>query len=336
MSERDFFYDNIKGLLMISVVLCHMLGCCMTQNDLFVRSLVVFVFYFHMPVFIFISGFFSKNVEKCRETAFRNLFLVYVVAQIFWVIFKYFVNDSTHYIHHFLDPGYAIWYIVALFFWRLFLKDLIRIPHILIVSFLISPLIMFLTDAELVLALNKTVGFLFFFMLGYYAQAEHIQKIRRIPPYLALLLLGLIFILTMLMLKNGISYGAVKKVLMHTMLMADFPNVGIGLLSYYGATVLAVLCGVLVIAAIPSKKNFLAAVGEDTLPLYLSHTYFLILGDLFFAAVSLPHLAEYGVAVAVCVLLVIVFSSQWYRRCFHAVYDFLIGWVYPKIQQKQG
>ncbi len=337
MSERDYLYDNVKGLLIITVVLCHLLGCCIAKQDLIPRSLVVFIYYFHMPLFIFISGFFSKNVEKCRETAFRNLFLVYVVAQVFWVIFKYLTNGSVHYIRHFLDPGYAIWYIVALFFWRLFLKDLIRIPHILLISFLVSPLIMFLSDAELVLAINKTVGFLFFFLLGYCAGPEHVAKVRRLPRPLAIALLAAIYAATVMLMKAGIlSYGGAKSLLLHTMNMASFDSVWLGLGLYYGALAMAVLTGGLVLAAMPAKKNFLAYIGGDTLPLYLSHTYFLILCDMLFAAVSLPHGAEYAVVLSLCVLLVAVFSTPLYRRAFHGVYGFLIGLICPKSAQKKS
>lgn len=330
MTERDYLYDNIKGLLIISVVLCHLLGYAMTTGDTFVRAFIVFIYYFHMPLFIFISGHFSKDVDRCRENAFRNLFMVFVTAQIFWIIFKYLTNGSTHYIEHFLDPGYAIWYIVSLFFWRVFLKDLVKIRFVLLLSFLISPLIMFLNDAEMVLAINKTVGFLFFFLLGYYTTQEHITKIRKIPPYLGFLLLLALLGGTWLLMGKGILPYGVKGVLMHTSNMAVFPHAWQGFAAYYGTLLLSCLCGILVIAAAPGKKTFLATVGSDTLPLYLSHTYFLILCGILFNNVDFSHAVQYVIVLSLSIILIILFSTNIYRRGFHAVYKFCIGLIYPK------
>ena len=83
------------------------------------------------------------------------------------------------------------------------------------------------------------------------------------------------------------------------------------------------------LAAMPRKRTFLTFVGNDTLPLYLSHTYFLVLCDLFFAAVELPHAAAYGVVLALSLVLVTGLSTPLYRRFFHGLYGFLTERIYP-------
>ena len=331
MTERDHFYDNCKGLLMILVVLCHFLGYCITKSDVFIRAFILFIYYFHMPLFIFISGYFSKNVDKCREKAFRDLFMVFVVAQILWIIFKFLTNGSVYYLHHPLDPGYAIWYIVSLFFWRLFLKDIVKLRGALIIAILLSPLVMFLTDAEMILALNKTVGFLCFFLMGYYADAGMMQKLRSVPAWAGALGLAIILAATYFIIAKGIlPYGGTKAVFMHTVNMAAMPGIGIGLLCYYLAIVVSVVTSVCVIAVIPEKKTFLCNIGGDTLPLYLSHTYFLILVGLLFDGVALSHGAQYVICLGISLLLIVIFSTSLYRKVFHSVYQFLIGLLYPK------
>ena len=66
MTERDYLYDNIKGILIILVVLCHFLGYAMIKSDTVVRSFIIFIYYFHMPLFIFISGYFSKDPARAE------------------------------------------------------------------------------------------------------------------------------------------------------------------------------------------------------------------------------------------------------------------------------
>lgn len=336
MENRDYFFDNIKGLLIITVVICHFLGYCMTKSDTIMRSLVLFIYYFHMPLFIFVSGYFSKNPEKCRENAFFGLFMVFLTAQIFWVLFKYVTNGSTYYIEHFLDPGYAIWYIVSLFFWRICLKDIIKLRHALLMSFLISPLIMFVPDASTVLALNKTIGFLFFFLLGHYATAEHLRYFRRLPKYFGLIGLALFFGITVVLIHTGtLPYGKTKAIFMHTLLISEGSGIWLNLGSYYLSLLISLLTGICVLIAMPERKTFLCHIGEDTLPLYLSHTYFLILTGLLFNTAAFSHLGSYAFCLSLSTILILIFSTKLYRRCFHGVYQFIIGLAYPKSNPKK-
>lgn len=322
---------------MITVVLCHFLCCCVTKDDTVVRAFILFIYYFHMPLFVFISGYFSKNTEKCRETAFRNLFMVFLIAQVFWAIFKFITCGSVHYFRYFLDPGYAIWYIVSLFFWRLLLKDLIRVRHILLISFFLSPVVMFLSNADALFAVNKTVGFLFFFLLGYYTTEKQIRLIRKIPKLAALGGLVLIFGLTFYAVNNGIFlYGQTKAILLHIENLRSFPHIWEGLCAYYQAIILAVICSVLVIAAIPEKKTFLAFIGKDTMPLYLSHTYFLIFCDMLLSAFSFSPEESYAVALGMCAVVIAGCSTPPFRKIFHTVYDTIIGCFYPKSIERKS
>lgn len=72
--NREYLYDNIRGILILLVVLGHALEYFRLDNKVG-EFLYVFIYLFHMPVFIFISGYFSKNLKKGRSTAVET-FLV--------------------------------------------------------------------------------------------------------------------------------------------------------------------------------------------------------------------------------------------------------------------
>lgn len=55
MKERSLYWDTIKGLLIILVVFGH----CGTAVG---NNLLSVIYSFHMPLFILVSGFFSKKV----------------------------------------------------------------------------------------------------------------------------------------------------------------------------------------------------------------------------------------------------------------------------------
>ena len=57
MKSRIYFFDNLRALLIFLVVLGHMF-------EIFVSRIsdiaYVFIYLFHMPLFVFCSGYFAK------------------------------------------------------------------------------------------------------------------------------------------------------------------------------------------------------------------------------------------------------------------------------------
>lgn len=63
---RLAYFDNIKGVLIILVVIGHLLEPCARLGSVGLAGFRVldFIYMFHMPLFIFLTGLFSKSVFK--------------------------------------------------------------------------------------------------------------------------------------------------------------------------------------------------------------------------------------------------------------------------------
>lgn len=67
MSKRIDYWDNMKAVLIFLVVLGHVILPVRENND--VLSVLFYTIYlFHMPAFVFVAGFFSKNYVKKEPT----------------------------------------------------------------------------------------------------------------------------------------------------------------------------------------------------------------------------------------------------------------------------
>ena len=71
---RDPYWDNLKAVLIILVVLGHYYlaeyvyaGEC---DWALPTALISFIYMFHMPLFAFVSGRFTKNVRDARDNGF--------------------------------------------------------------------------------------------------------------------------------------------------------------------------------------------------------------------------------------------------------------------------
>ena len=59
-NKRIFVFDNIKALLIVLVVIGHATDYYTKESDV-MRMFFIYTYLFHMPLFIFIAGLFSKS-----------------------------------------------------------------------------------------------------------------------------------------------------------------------------------------------------------------------------------------------------------------------------------
>lgn len=61
---RDYHVDNIKGVLIFLVVCGHLISTLQEANSTFAIGIRAFIYFFHMPGFIFMSGYLAKGFLK--------------------------------------------------------------------------------------------------------------------------------------------------------------------------------------------------------------------------------------------------------------------------------
>jgi fucose 4-O-acetylase-like acetyltransferase len=71
--SRDVFIDNVKGVLIFLVVLGHVIGIY-THENFGLFMLWICVYCFHMPLFVYISGVLSKDMEKAGEKPLNGFY----------------------------------------------------------------------------------------------------------------------------------------------------------------------------------------------------------------------------------------------------------------------
>ncbi|MET9497273.1 acyltransferase family protein [Streptomyces sp. NPDC006552] len=179
--QRDAFFDNAKYLAIVFVAMGH---CWepLTDGSRTAEALYMFVYTFHMPAFILVSGYFSRSFDM-RPDRLRRLItgvaVPYILFEVAYTLFKRTAGDDPDYPFSLLDPWFLTWFLVALFVWRLTtpLWKVIRWP--VPVALAIAVLASVSPDIGDDLDLQRVLQFLPFFVLGLFLKPVHFQLVRR-------------------------------------------------------------------------------------------------------------------------------------------------------------
>lgn len=106
--QRDAFFDNAKYLA-IALVACGHAWEPLRDGSRTAAALYVFVYAFHMPAFIIISGYFSRSFTAKPAQLKRlvtGIAVPYLVFETAYTFFKRWANDDPTHPISLLDPWY--------------------------------------------------------------------------------------------------------------------------------------------------------------------------------------------------------------------------------------
>ena len=75
----SYLIDNFKSLLIFLVVFNHIIAFNLVKVDTVVRYIWYAITIFHMPAFIFVSGYLSKKPQNVLKN-FKNLLIPYILG----------------------------------------------------------------------------------------------------------------------------------------------------------------------------------------------------------------------------------------------------------------
>lgn len=271
--ERTHYYDNLKGILILLVVFGHVISPVKDNGKEEFNYIYKIIYLFHMPLFILISGVFSKDKYSIIEL-FSKLFFPLLFFQIIYSLEEYIINDIPFNLKYFLiEPFSILWYLASLLSWRmLFMFFQPRKSFIiLLILVLISCLIGRIGYFNLFFSLSRTFFFLPFFYLGFSIKnisftdvVFFCKKYRYI--YLGCLLIALVifFQLSYFELDKGMYWGALP-----------FSRYNVPLLDgiiFRFLYIVIAMCSIGLVLTLPNNSySILSMVGKKSLEIYLFH-----------------------------------------------------------------
>lgn len=325
--ERDPYWDNIKGLLIFLVVLGHFLWDYRNQG--FARYIVEFIYFFHMPAFIFVAGYLSKSSRSRSRHSILRLIIIYFIFNTALMFFSYFIEGTSFFL---ITPYYSAWFLLSLIVWRWLINHLSKIPHLLLISLVVSILVGFWNDITNVLAISRTIAFFPFFAFGYHLSEETLNKStgdRKAKD----LIIGVLFLIITLILSVFfiVKYPEISDSnLLMDVYISWFD--AFARLMIFSISGLMILC-ILLLA--PKKRlPVLTSMGKNSLSIYVLHRFI----TLFFPKIFPPmRYEEHFVAFAflASVITVLILGSGIVSKYLNLAVNTIMKKIFVKNNDEQ-
>jgi fucose 4-O-acetylase-like acetyltransferase len=269
--SRDPWLDNAKTVLVVLVVVGHSLVLLPAQEER--NRLYDFIYYWHMPAFVLVSGYLSRGFRYDRKhlTQLVTMFVVpYVIFS--WLMAMWRIH-VTHEVAGFdsiwLNPRWPMWYLCAMIMWRLLTPLLRSHPAMILIAIAAS-----VTGGHWSVELfdiNRTIGFLPFFTIGLHLGAREMGWLR--SPWSRVPAIAFFAFLALWIVPRTDRYWSTSWMFFRDsfeMLDVD-PTTGMVL---QFCLIVIGLCGALsALALIPRRWTFLAPMGAYTIVVYLLHGF---------------------------------------------------------------
>jgi fucose 4-O-acetylase-like acetyltransferase len=175
---RDPWFDNAKMALVLLVVVGH--SWTLLPHNGLDDHLYDFLYAWHVPAFVFVTGYLSRSFTWAPGRMWqlvRTVVVPYVVFECALALFRIYVGGERLE-DLFRDPHWPMWYLSALFFWRLLTPVFIRMPAAVAIAVAVATSLVAGLYAGDTFDMARVLGLLPFFVLGLTATKDRLERLR--------------------------------------------------------------------------------------------------------------------------------------------------------------
>ena len=259
----------------------------------------------------------KKHIDKGGQVGILAGFIIIYIAfmVLLWLEDSLFAG-KIQYIN-FFRPVMAPWYVLAMVIWLILLPIFVKLKkkRAIILALLITFVLPIHPGLDEYLTLNRVIGFLPFFVVGYYFDKEKVDIIKRSKIKI---IIGVVAMLVIL----GCWKGIRKYVIWEMYGGGSYEKDLEGLCATLLWLLIASLMTLLVMAFCPSKEMGFTYVGSGTLSVYVMHRLIArAMEHMGFNGNIKNEIVALSVSVVVSTVVTLVFSCKVFSNFFNKAFS---------------
>lgn len=272
-STRDPWLDNAKMALVTLVVVGH--AWAMLPAEGLVGHAYDFLYAWHMPAFVLVTGYLSRAFDYAPERLWRLVRTVAVPYVIFECLMAFFRDwfGGEELQDLFADPHWPLWFLTALICWRLLTPLFRALPLVVAMAVAVAVSLASGTvtgETSEYFDLTRAAGMLPFFVLGIHLTPDRLERLRESAVrWSAVGVLGGIWLLA--------AYAddlAGTHWLYYSTPYADLgASDSHGMVTRLGVLAVGAVGAAAFLALVPRLDGWFARMGAATLVVYLCHGF---------------------------------------------------------------
>ncbi|WP_165314425.1 acyltransferase family protein [Agromyces protaetiae] len=160
-------WDNARWIAITLVVIGHGILPLIAEDDA-AYSVYLFIYSFHVAVFVTVSGYFAKSgppTARALKQILTDIVFPYLIFETIWSVLKWVLGGA--FALDYTTPSWTLWFLIALAVWRVALPYLVLLRFPLLIAIAISIAAGYSLAIDSTLALTRTFGMFPFFVFGW-------------------------------------------------------------------------------------------------------------------------------------------------------------------------
>ncbi len=165
--RRVPLWDNARWIAITLVVVGHGILPLIAEDDA-AYSVYLFIYSFHVAVFVTLSGYFAKSGApsgRALRQVLTDIVFPYLIFETIWTVVQWALGGE--FVLDFTTPSWTLWFLIALAVWRIALPYLVMLRFPLLIAIAISIGAGYTETIDSTLALSRAFGMLPFFVFGW-------------------------------------------------------------------------------------------------------------------------------------------------------------------------
>ena len=165
--RRVPLWDNARWITVTLVVVGHAILKLIGESDS-AYAMYLFIYAFHVPIFVAVSGYFAKSGPpgtRQLQRLLTDIAFPYVIFETVWTCIRWLLGGKFNL--DYSTASWTLWFLLALLVWRITLPYLVLLRYPLLISIILSISSGYIDSIDSTFTLSRTIGLLPFFVFGW-------------------------------------------------------------------------------------------------------------------------------------------------------------------------